>query len=147
MCEGDVAPGLASVGADGCGDLAARVLVAHEHEEGTVGPFNERGLVRGGRFGVERARIDLPALEDTPVVGGLAALPRGTTIVGVDDRCGAVTLVVPVVVDRDDEAPAAQLHTRARGGAAEGHPFFLHVLVEVEGTGPGLAVVVGVDHL
>ena len=58
-----------------------------------------------------------------------------------------MTLVVPVVVDRDDEAPAAQLHARARGGAAEGHPFFLHILIEVEGAGPGLAVVVGVDHL
>ena len=55
--------------------------------------------------------------------------------------------MVPVVVDRDDEASTAQLHARARGGAAEGHPLFLHVLVEVEGAGPGLAVVVGVDHL
>ena len=103
--------------------------------------------MRRGGLRVERARVDLAALEDAPVVGGLAALPRGAAIIGVDDGSGEVALVVPVVVDRDDEASAAQLHARARGGAAEGHPFFLHVLVEVEGTGPGLAVVVGVDHL
>ena len=123
------------------------MLVAHEHEQGTVGALNERGLVRRRGLGVERARIDLTTLENAPVIGGLAALPRRAAIVGVDDGCREVALVVPVVVDRDDEASAAQLHTRPRGGAAEGHPLFLHVLVEVDGTGPGLAVVVGVDHL
>ena len=55
--------------------------------------------------------------------------------------------MVAVVVDRDHEASAAQLHARARGGPAEGHPLFLHVLVQVEGTLPGFAIVVGVDHL
>ena len=58
-----------------------------------------------------------------------------------------MALVVAVVVDRNDQAPAAQLHARARGGPAERHPLLLHVLVEVEGARPGLAVVVGIDHL
>ena len=58
-----------------------------------------------------------------------------------------MALVVTVVVDGDDEASAAQLHTCARGGAAEGHPLFLHVLVQVDGSRPSLSVVVGVNHL
>ena len=83
------------------------MLVAHEHQERTVGALDERGLVRRGRLGVERARVDLAALEDTPVVGRLAALPRRTAIIGVHDGRREVALVVPVVVDRDDEASAA----------------------------------------
>ena len=123
------------------------MLVTHEHEERTVGALDERGLVRRRGLGVERARVNPAAFEDTPVVGRLAALPRGTPVVRVDDGRGEVTLVVAVVVDRDHEASAAQLHARARGGPAEGHPLFLHVLVQVERPLPGLAVVVGVDHL
>ena len=55
--------------------------------------------------------------------------------------------MLAVVVDGHNQPPTAQLHARARGGAAEGHPLFLHILVEVDGSGPGGAVVVRVDHL
>ena len=42
-------------------------------------------------------------------------------------------LVLAVVVDGHNQPPAAQLHASAWGGATEGHPFFLHILVEVDG--------------
>ena len=44
------------------------MLVAHEHEERPVFALDERGLVRRRGLSVERARVNLAALEDAPVI-------------------------------------------------------------------------------